>query len=96
MARYTVPPNTGKVRVAMGQAGTFAVWNGKQGKDEFRILVRMQKTAEAIKQVINSRQHFGVIDVVEPEAFAVPKAEARAFLAVELRPSRTSRRQAKE
>jgi hypothetical protein len=96
MARYTIPPNSGKVRVAMGQAGTFAVWNGKQGKNEFRILLRMKKTADELARVINARQHFGVLDVVEPTVIVVPEDEAKAALAIELRPSRTSRRAGKE
>jgi len=63
MARYNVPPNTGKVRVAMGVSGTFAVWNGKQGKNEFRILVRSKKQAEELVQLINSKKHPGYVDV---------------------------------
>ena len=92
MARYTVPPNSGKVRVAMGQAGTFAVWNGKQGKDEFRILIRMRKTADALATIINRREHFGVVDVVEPNVVVPSEVEARAFLQNALRPSRTTKR----
>lgn len=64
MARYNVPPNTGKVRVAMGVAGTFAVWNGKQGKHEFKILVRTRKQAEEVAKLINSRQHPGYVEVL--------------------------------
>jgi hypothetical protein len=93
MARYLIPPNSGKVRVAMGQAGTFAVWNGKQGKDEFRILVRERKTAEELKRVINARQHFGALDVVEPTVLIVPEDQAKAAITQEARPSRTRRRQ---
>jgi hypothetical protein len=64
MARYSIPPNTGKVRVAMGVAGTFAIWNGKQGKNEFRILVRTRKQAEEVCRIINTRQHDGSIEVL--------------------------------
>ncbi len=64
MARYNVPPNIGKVRVAMGVAGTFAVWNGKQGKNEFKILVRSRKLAEEVAKVINSKAHQGWVEVL--------------------------------
>ena len=65
MARYQIPPNTGKVRVAMGVAGTYAVWNGKQGgKNEFKILVRTRKQAEEVAKLINSKQHPGYVEVL--------------------------------
>jgi hypothetical protein len=64
MARYDIPQNAGKVRVAMGLAGSYAVWNGKQGKNEFKILVRTRKQAEEICQIINSKQHNGFIEVL--------------------------------
>lgn len=63
MAKYTVPPNTGKVRVAMGVGGMYAVWNGKQGKNEFRILVRTRKQAEELAKQINERRHGGEVEV---------------------------------
>lgn len=66
MARYEIPPNTGKVRVAMGVAGTYAVWNGKQGgKHEFKILVRTRAKAEEICRIINSKAHDGFIEVLD-------------------------------
>jgi len=66
MARYEIPPNTGKVRVAMGVAGTYAVWNGKQGgKNEFKILVRTRAKAEEICRIINSKEHEGWIEVLD-------------------------------
>jgi hypothetical protein len=65
MAKYVVPPNAGKVKVAMGLGGKYAVWNGKQGKDEFRILVRTRKQAEELAKLINSRQHNGTVQVWE-------------------------------
>ncbi len=65
MPRYEVPPNTGKVRVVMGLAGTYAVWNGKIGKNQFRIHVRKRETAEQIAQIINRREHDGAVDVYE-------------------------------
>ena len=63
MPKYTIPPNTGKVRVAMGVGGAYAVWNGKQGKNEFRILCRTRKRAEEVAKIINEKKHNGEIDV---------------------------------
>lgn len=63
MPKYTIPPNTGKVRVAMGLGGTYKVWNGKQGKNEFAITCRTRKQAEEIAQKINRREHNGEIVV---------------------------------
>ena len=63
MPKYSIPPNTGKVRVAMGLGGTFKVWNGKQGKDEFAITCRDRKQAEEVARLINARQHNGEIEV---------------------------------
>ena len=63
MAKYKVPPNAGKVRVAMSVGGRYAVWNGKQGKDEFRILVRTRKQAEELAKIINAKQHDGEVNV---------------------------------
>lgn len=65
MPRYQVPPNTGKVRVAMSVGGTYAVWNGKQGKNEFKILVRSREKAEALARQINTKQHEGFVDVYD-------------------------------
>ena len=66
MARYSIPPNTGKVRVAMGVAGTYAVWNGKQGgKNEFKILVRSRAQAEELVRIINSKEHNGYVEVLD-------------------------------
>ena len=65
MAKYTVPPNVGKVRVAMALGGMYAVWNGKQGKHEFRILVRTKKQAEEVAKVINAKERPGVVEVWE-------------------------------
>ena len=65
MQKMVVPLNVGKVRVAMGVAGTYAVWNGKQGKHEFKILVRTRQQAEQIATIINSRQHPGWIEVLD-------------------------------
>jgi hypothetical protein len=63
MPKYKVPENTGKVRVAMGVGGAYAVWNGKQGKNEFRILVRTRKQAEELAKMINEKRHNGEVDV---------------------------------
>ena len=53
MAKITIPPNTGKVRVAMTLGHKYTVWNGKQGKDEFALHCRDRKQAEAIAAKIN-------------------------------------------
>jgi hypothetical protein len=63
MPKISVPPNTGKVRVAMGLGGKFTVWNGKQGKNEFVILCRNRKQAEEVARKINSRDHNGEVVV---------------------------------
>jgi hypothetical protein len=63
MPKYSVPPNTGKVRVAVAIGGTWAVWNGKQGKNEFRILVRNRKQAEEVAKIINEKRHNGEVEV---------------------------------
>ena len=61
MPTFKVPPNTGKVRVAMGLGGKFTVWNGKQGQHEFAIPCRTRKQAEEIARIINSKQHNGEV-----------------------------------
>jgi hypothetical protein len=63
MPRYEIPPNTGKVRVAMGLGGTYSVWNGKHGKGEFVIACRTRKMATEIAEKINKKQHNGEIVV---------------------------------
>ena len=65
MAKYAVPDNVGKVRVAVALGGKYAVWNGKQGKQEFRILVRTKKQAEEVAKMINSKEHGGEVEVWE-------------------------------
>jgi hypothetical protein len=64
MARYSVPSNTGKVRVAMFLGGKFCVWNGKHGKHEFRVLCKDRKQAEQVAGIINRREHDGTIEVL--------------------------------
>jgi hypothetical protein len=63
MARYEIPKNLGKVRIAMSLGNKFAVWNGKQGRGEFRIVCRNRKEAEAIAGRINRKEHEGFIEV---------------------------------
>lgn len=63
MARYAIPKNLRKVRVAMFLGGKFAVWNGKHGIAEFRILCRNRKQAEEIAGKINRKEHGGEIEV---------------------------------
>ena len=64
MARYEIPPKIGKVRVAMAMGGKFAVWNGRQGEGEFRILCRNRKQAEEVCRIINTKRHDGTIEVL--------------------------------
>jgi hypothetical protein len=63
MARYEIPEKVGKVRVAMALGGKFAVWNGKQGEGEFRILCRNRKEAQEVAERINRKDHDGSIEV---------------------------------
>lgn len=63
MAKYTIPPNTGKVRVAVHLGGKITVWNGKQGKDEFVIVCRNRKQAEDLAGKINRKEHKGEIEL---------------------------------
>jgi len=62
MAKVQIPPNTGKVKVAMTLGGKWTVWNGKQGKDEFVIVVMNRKQANEIARIINAREHDGEIE----------------------------------
>ncbi len=64
MARYDIPPNVGKVIVAVAGGGVYAVWNRKQGREEFRILVKTKKHAEQLRDTINSKQHPGWVEVL--------------------------------
>ncbi|MBA2707167.1 MAG: hypothetical protein H0U59_05120 [Gemmatimonadaceae bacterium] len=61
--RIAIPPNTGKVRVAMTLGGKYTVWNGKQGQHEFAISCRDRKQAEEIAKIINTREHNGEVVV---------------------------------
>jgi hypothetical protein len=55
MAKYTIPPNAGKVRVAVTLGHKITVWNGKQGKDEFVIVCRNKKQAAEVAEKIEKR-----------------------------------------
>ena len=63
MARYEVPQNVGKVRVAMSAGGKYTVWNGKQGKHEFAIVCRDRRQAEEIARLLNSKDRPKEIEV---------------------------------
>ncbi len=63
MAKYSIPPITGKVKVAMTVGGKWTVWNGKQGKYEFVIVCRDRKQANEVAETINRKQHNGEIVV---------------------------------
>jgi hypothetical protein len=63
MATYKIPPNVGKVRVAMALGGKIVVWNGKQGRNEFTIVCRNRKQAEEVAGLINSKPRPTEIEV---------------------------------
>ena len=62
MAKVKIPPNTGKVKVAMTLGGKWTVWNGKQGRNEFVIILPNRKQATEIAHLINTKQHNGEIE----------------------------------
>jgi hypothetical protein len=62
MAKVKIPPNAGKVKVAMGLGGKWTVWNGKQGKHEFVIILRNRQQANEIARIINSGEHDGEVE----------------------------------
>lgn len=62
MAKYFVPQNVGKVRVAKGTGGAYVVWNGKQGKHEFSIPCRTRQQAQQLAERLNKGER-GEIDV---------------------------------
>jgi len=64
MARYSIPPNVGKVKVAVFLGNKYAVWNGKQGEHEFRIICRDRKQATQVAEKINRKDHKGEIEVL--------------------------------
>ena len=63
MAQYVIPPNTGKVRIVMGLGGTYVVWNGKNDKNEFKIVCRKKQTAQEVMKIINGKLHKGSVEV---------------------------------
>ena len=63
MPRYEVPPNVGKVRVAVTLGNKYAVWNGKQGRAEFRIVCRNRRQASEIATKVNQMKQGGAIEV---------------------------------
>lgn len=64
MATYSIPPNTGKVRVAKYLGHKWVVWNGKQGQFEFKIICKDRKQAEQVAKIINEKKHDGSIEVM--------------------------------
>jgi len=65
MARYFIPHNTGKVRVAKFLGGKWVVWNGKtDAAHEFRIFVKDRKQGEAVAKIVNQKLHNGEIEVL--------------------------------
>lgn len=65
MATYDIPSNIGKVRVAMFLGNKYAVWNGKQGRGEFRIIVRTRKQAEELVKLLNSKPRPKQIEIYD-------------------------------
>jgi hypothetical protein len=63
--RHEIPPKIGKVRVAVTLGNKYAVWNGKNGKAEFRILCKDRREATQIAAKINQlkQKDGGVIEV---------------------------------
>ncbi len=61
MAKYEIPQNVGKVRVAITLGNKITVWNGKQGKDEFTIICKSRKQAGEICEMINVKRQRGGI-----------------------------------
>ncbi len=63
MPRHEIPPNIGKVRVAITLGNKYVVWNGKQGKHEFKIAFKNRKEATAAATKINQMKDGGVLEV---------------------------------
>ena len=61
MAKVTIPPNIGKVKVAMTLGNKWTVWNGKQGQHEFVIILNDRKQAQEVARIINSKEHNGEV-----------------------------------
>ncbi len=62
MAKVRIPPNIGKVRVAMTLGNKWTVWNGKQGQHEFVIILRDRKQAVEVARIINAKEHNGEVE----------------------------------
>ena len=63
MPRYEIPPKVGKVRVAVTLGNKYVVWNGKQGRAEFRILCKNRRQAGEIAAKVNQMKQGGTIEV---------------------------------
>jgi hypothetical protein len=61
MAKYTIPEDVGKVRVAMTLGNKITVWNGKQGRGEFTIVCKTKKKAQELCDLINNKKQRGEI-----------------------------------
>jgi hypothetical protein len=61
--QYEIPPKTGKVRVAVTLGNRYVVWNGKQGKDEFKIACKNRRQAAEVAAKINQMKDGGVVNV---------------------------------
>jgi hypothetical protein len=61
--KHEVPPNIGKVRVAVTLGNKYVVWNGKQGRGEFKIACRDKRQAAQLAQQINQLREGGTVEV---------------------------------
>ena len=61
--RHDVPPNIGKVRVAVTLGNKYVVWNGKQGPGEFKLLCRDKRQATKVAEQVNQLRDGGTIEV---------------------------------
>ena len=61
--RHEVPPNIGKVRVAVTLGNKYVVWNGKQGPGEFKLLCRDKRQAAKVAEQVNKLRDGGTIEV---------------------------------
>ena len=62
-AEVQIPPNTGKVRVAMAPGGTYASGTASMERTNSASLVRGRKQAEELAKLINERKHNGEVEV---------------------------------
>jgi len=61
--KHEVPANIGKVRVAVTLGNKYVVWNGKQGRGEFRIACKDKRQATQLAQQINQLREGGTVEV---------------------------------